>query len=82
MDKSASQANHTEESVISVNNLSYCYGKTVAVDNINFEVKRGQIFSFLGPDGAGKTTTINLLTTLLPMRKGRVSIAGFDVTKQ
>ena len=82
MDKSASQANHTEESVISVNNLSYCYGKTVAVDNINFEVKRGQIFSFLGPNGAGKTTTINLLTTLLPMQNGRVSIAGFDVTKQ
>jgi ABC-2 type transport system ATP-binding protein len=82
MNKSANQAIHTVDSVISVDNLSYRYGKTVAVDNISFEVKRGQVFSFLGPNGAGKTTTINLLTTLLPMQGGKVSRAGFDVTKQ
>jgi ABC-2 type transport system ATP-binding protein len=72
----------SEDSVISVSELSYRYGKTVAVDNISFTVKRGEIFSFLGPNGAGKTTTINLLTTLLPMQTGIASISGFDVEKQ
>jgi ABC-2 type transport system ATP-binding protein len=72
----------TREPVISVNNLSYSYGKTQAVNDISFAVKKGEIFSFLGPNGAGKTTTINLLTTLLPMQSGKVSISGFDVEKQ
>ncbi|HEX9261271.1 MAG TPA: ATP-binding cassette domain-containing protein [Candidatus Bathyarchaeia archaeon] len=68
--------------MISVDKLSYRYGKNVAVDKISFTVKKGQIFSFLGPNGAGKTTTINLLTTLLPMQSGKVFISGFDVEKQ
>ena len=80
--KSAVQTGTTGNSVISVNKLSYKYGKTVAVDNISFNVKKGEIFSFLGPNGAGKTTTINVLTTLLPVQEGKVSIAGFDVEKQ
>ncbi len=82
MNKAVSQTSRNEESVISVDNLIYRYGKKVAVDNISFEVKRGQVFSFLGPNGAGKTTTINLLTTLLPMQQGRASIAGFDVATE
>ena len=72
----------TDESIISVEGLSYDYGKVTAVDNISFEVKKGQIFSFLGPNGAGKTTTINVLTTMLPIQKGKVTIAGFDVERQ
>jgi ABC-2 type transport system ATP-binding protein len=72
----------TEEHVISVEGLSYSYDKVTAVDNIRFSVKKGQIFSFLGPNGAGKTTTINVLTTMLPIQKGKVTIAGFDVDKQ
>jgi ABC-2 type transport system ATP-binding protein len=71
-----------EESIISVEGLRYNYGKVVAVDNISFNVKKGQIFSFLGPNGAGKTTTINVLTTLLPIQEGKVTISGFDVEKQ
>jgi ABC-2 type transport system ATP-binding protein len=71
-----------EETVISVEGLRYDYGKVTAVDNISFSVKKGQIFSFLGPNGAGKTTTINVLTTMLPIQKGKVTIAGFDVEKQ
>jgi ABC-2 type transport system ATP-binding protein len=71
-----------EESIISVEGLRYNYGKVTAVDNISFNVKKGQIFSFLGPNGAGKTTTINVLTTMLPIQKGKVTIAGFDVEKQ
>jgi len=71
-----------EETVISVQGLSYNYGELRAVDQISFEIKKGQIFSFLGPNGAGKTTTINLLITLLPIQDGKVTIAGFDVSKE
>jgi ABC-2 type transport system ATP-binding protein len=71
-----------EENVISVEGLRYSYDKVTAVDNISFNVKKGQIFSFLGPNGAGKTTTINVLTTMLPIQKGKVTIAGFDVERQ
>ena len=70
------------EPIITVEGLSYNYGKLVAVDNISLTVSKGQIFSFLGPNGAGKTTTINILTTLLPVQKGTVTISGFDVKQQ
>ena len=72
----------TEESIIAVEGLCHNYGKVTAVDNISFNVKKGQIFSFLGPNGAGKTTTINILTTLMPIQNGKVTIAGFDLEKQ
>jgi ABC-2 type transport system ATP-binding protein len=71
-----------EDYVISVEGLRYNYGKVTAVDDISFNVKKGQIFSFLGPNGAGKTTTINILTTLMPIQNGKVTIAGFDLEKQ
>jgi ABC-2 type transport system ATP-binding protein len=71
-----------EETVLSVQGLSHSYGKLRAVNNISFDIKQGQIFSFLGPNGAGKTTTINLLITLIPIQKGKVTIAGFDVATQ
>lgn len=71
-----------EDSVVTVEGLSHRYGKLQAVDNINFDIKKGQIFSFLGPNGAGKTTAINLLITLIPIQKGKVTIAGYDVATQ
>lgn len=71
-----------EETVLSVQGLSHNYGELRAVDNISFNIKKGQIFSFLGPNGAGKTTTINLLITLLPIQQGKVTIAGYDVNTQ
>jgi ABC-2 type transport system ATP-binding protein len=71
-----------EEYVISVEGLCHSYDKVTAVNNISFNVKKGQIFSFLGPNGAGKTTTINVLTTMLPIQKGKVTISGFDVERQ
>jgi len=71
-----------DERVISVEGLHYSYDKVTAVDDVSFNVKKGQIFSFLGPNGAGKTTTINMLTTMLPIQKGKVTIAGFDVERQ
>jgi ABC-2 type transport system ATP-binding protein len=71
-----------DNNAVSVQGLSHSYGKTRAVDNISFDIKKGQIFSFLGPNGAGKTTTINLLITLLPIQEGKVVIAGYDVAKE
>jgi ABC-2 type transport system ATP-binding protein len=70
-----------KETVVSVQGLSHNYGKLRAVDQISFEIEKGQIVSFLGPNGAGKTTTINLLITLIPIQQGKVTIAGFDVAK-
>src|SRR5699024_11424883 len=67
----------------SVENLSITYDnkweKNIAVYNISFTVDQGEIFSFLGPRGAGKTTTQRILTTLLPIENGEVSIAGYNV---
>ncbi len=71
-----------EEPVLSVQGLSHSYGKLQAVNNISFDIQKGQIFSFLGPNGAGKTTTINLLITLMPIQQGKVTIAGYDVATQ
>jgi len=71
-----------KENILSVEGLSYSYGKVKAVDNVSFNVEKGQIFSFLGPNGAGKTTIINVLTTLLQIQTGKVTISGFDLEKQ
>src|SRR5689334_4534158 len=65
--------------MISVEGLSKRYARTVAVDNISFEVEKGQIVGFLGPNGAGKTTTMRVLTCFLPPSAGAVTVAGFDV---
>jgi ABC-2 type transport system ATP-binding protein len=68
--------------IVDVKNLSKVFDKEiVAVDNVTFQVKKGEIFGFLGPNGAGKTTTIKILTTLLQPTKGQVNIATFDVVK-
>jgi ABC-2 type transport system ATP-binding protein len=65
--------------MIKVEGLTKRYARTVAVDNISFEVAKGQIVGFLGPNGAGKTTTMRVLTCFLPPSSGTASIAGFDV---
>ena len=61
---------------IEANNLSKKYGELLAVDNISFEVKKGEIFGFLGPNGAGKTTTINMITGLSKITSGNVKVDG------
>lgn len=65
--------------MIKVEGLTKRYGRTVAVDNISFEVEKGQIVGFLGPNGAGKTTTMRVLTCFLPPSAGTASVAGYDV---
>jgi len=65
--------------MIKVEGLTKRYARTLAVDNISFEVEKGQIVGFLGPNGAGKTTTMRVLTCFLPPTSGKVNVAGFDV---
>ena len=66
--------------MIKVEGLTKRYPRTLAVDNVSFEVEKGQIVGFLGPNGAGKTTTMRVLTCFLPPSEGRAEVAGFDVT--
>src|SRR5579863_3244541 len=68
--------------MIKVEGLTKRYARTLAVDNISFEVDKGQIVGFLGPNGAGKTTTMRVLTCFLPPTKGTANVAGFDVMAQ
>lgn len=65
--------------MIRVSGLVKKYGDFTAVDNISFEINRGEIFGFLGPNGAGKTTTIKMLTGLLKPSGGSISIGGTDI---
>jgi ABC-2 type transport system ATP-binding protein len=65
--------------MIQVEHLSKYYGPVKAVDDISFDVERGEIVGFLGPNGAGKTTTLKILTSYLPATSGRATVAGFDV---
>ncbi|RMG23874.1 MAG: ABC transporter ATP-binding protein [Bacteroidetes bacterium] len=67
---------------IEVNSLTRRFGSFVAVDNISFAVERGEIFGFLGANGAGKTTAIRMLCGLLAPSAGRAYVAGYDVKKQ
>ena len=71
-----------EQNVIQVENLTRKFKNLTAVDDISFDVKKGEIFGFLGPNGAGKTTTINMLCTLLLPTSGKASVNGFDVVSQ
>jgi ABC-2 type transport system ATP-binding protein len=68
--------------MIKVEGLTKRYGRTVAVNNISFEVDKGQVVGFLGPNGAGKTTTMRVLTCFLPPTSGTASLAGYDVLEQ
>ena len=68
--------------MIKVENLTKRYAGVPAINNLNFEVERGEIVGFLGPNGAGKSTTMKILTSYLPATSGRASIAGFDVFEQ
>src|ERR1700760_5045628 len=67
--------------MISVRNLTKRFGDFPAVQDVTFNVKKGEIFAFLGPNGAGKSTTIKMLTTLLSPTSGSVEIDGLDPAK-
>jgi len=64
---------------ITISNLSKSYEETKALDSINLSISEGEIFGFIGPDGAGKTTLIRILTTLLLADEGNAIVDGYDV---
>ena len=72
----------SEENIIEVKNLVKKFGNFTANDNLNFSVRKSEIFGFLGANGAGKTTAIKILCGLLLPTSGEVNVAGFDAFKQ
>jgi len=68
--------------MIRVQNLVRKFDDFTAVNDVSFDVPKGEIFAFLGPNGAGKTTTIKMLTTLLPPTSGTLELNGLDPTRQ
>ena len=70
------------DTVIKVENLTKRFGNFTAVDNISFEVKRGEIFGFLGANGAGKNTAMRMLCGLSIPTEGKGTVAGYDIFKQ
>lgn len=76
------KAEHREDYVIEVNDLTKRFGSFTAVDHISFRVHRGEIFGFLGANGAGKTTAMRMLTGLSHPTDGTARVAGFDIATQ
>ena len=70
------------EYVIQAEKLSKTFGEFKAVDEISFQVSKGEIFGFLGANGAGKTTAMRMLCGLSIPSSGKATVAGFDVYKQ
>jgi ABC-2 type transport system ATP-binding protein len=64
-----------------IENISKSYGDVLAVDDISINIEKGEIFGFIGPDGAGKTSLFRMLTTLLIPDKGIAIVEGFDIVK-
>ena len=70
------------QSVIEIHNLSKQFKKNTAVDKLSLNVERGEIFGLLGPDGAGKTTTIRILCAIMNPTSGSARVSGFDTIKE
>lgn len=70
------------DNIIQVRNLKKYFSKVKAVDDISFDVKIGELFGFLGVNGAGKSTSISIMCTLFKPTDGKVTIAGYDLLKQ
>lgn len=70
------------KNIIEIKNLCRQFDKFVAVNNISFTVKQGELFAFLGTNGAGKSTTISMICTLLPKTSGSIIVDGFDTDKE
>lgn len=66
---------------IEIKNISKSYGEIKALDNVSFEVQKGELFGLIGPDGAGKTTLFRLLTTLINPDAGSATVDGLDMIK-
>ncbi len=82
MEKQGERKGHDMEDIIQVNHLKKFFKEVKAVDDISFQVKKGQLYGFLGVNGAGKSTTINILCTLLRSTEGQVRVCGYDLGKE
>jgi ABC-2 type transport system ATP-binding protein len=72
----------TRESAIAAQELTRRFGEHLAVDQVSFDVVRGEVFGFLGPNGAGKTTTARMLTGFVSPSSGRALVWGYDLARQ
>ncbi|MBC8209791.1 MAG: ATP-binding cassette domain-containing protein [Gammaproteobacteria bacterium] len=73
---------HPSELLVRIENLSRLYGETLAVNQVSFELKRGEVLGFLGPNGAGKSTSMQMITGNLAPTAGQITINGFDLIDQ
>ena len=73
---------NAETAAIIVSKLSHCYGDRRALDELSIEIRRGEIFAFLGPNGSGKTTLFRILSTLLPCARNAVRLLGYDLASE
>jgi ABC-2 type transport system ATP-binding protein len=71
----------TETAALKVHDLKKSYGSKLAVNNVGFEVRRGELYALLGPNGAGKTTTLRMIAGLLSADSGEISVFGVDARK-
>lgn len=69
------------DNIIYMSDISKKFGSKVAIEHLDFTVKRGEIFGFLGPSGAGKTTTINMLTGNTVPSKGSLNVMGYTESR-
>ncbi|MGE5158939.1 MAG: ABC transporter ATP-binding protein [Gemmatimonas sp.] len=76
------EATPPPDTVIAADGLTKRYGEASAVDNISFNIRKGEVFGLLGPNGAGKTTTILMMLGLTEISSGRISVLGYDPARQ
>jgi ABC-2 type transport system ATP-binding protein len=74
--------NNNNETIIKTENLTKRFRQITAVDSLDLDIKRGEIFGLVGPDGAGKTTTMRMLAAIMDSTEGDATVAGFDLRKQ
>ena len=67
--------------MLQVRNMTKCFGGLMAVNDVSFDVAEGEIVGLIGPNGAGKTTVFNLISGIIPMDGGCVSLGGRDITE-
>lgn len=72
----------SQNDVINVMNIQKKFGNNIAVQDVSFSIKKGEIFGLLGPNGAGKTTILRMMTTLLRQDAGTIVLNGFDTLTQ
>lgn len=73
------QADTPHEIILKIENLTKLYGEKKAVDDVSFEVAKGSLFAFLGINGAGKSTTINIICSILSKNSGKIFVEGYDL---